>query len=127
MSDIPPFLSESPLWKKLSKYAQIAGRTLVEQVLVLVHTLKDSDTPMWARGTIVSALAYFISPLDIIPDFLPGAGYSDDLTAIAAAVAAVAIHIKKEHRDKAREKADEWFGPRADKTEAFAPPPSQTP
>lgn len=123
MSDSPQSFIESALWKKLFQYAKVAGRTLVEQSLVLVHTLKDSDTPVWARGTILSALAYFISPLDIIPDFIPIVGYADDLTALAAAAAAVAIHIKKEHREKARSRTDEWFGPRVNKGTESQPPP----
>ncbi|MEI6712669.1 MAG: YkvA family protein [Verrucomicrobiota bacterium] len=114
MSDNDPSFSEYRLWKKIAKHAKTIGRHLVEQALILANTLKDPDTPVWARGTILSALAYFLSPLDLIPDFIPVAGYSDDLTAIAAAIAAVAVHIKEAHRIAARTKADSWFGPRPD-------------
>ncbi len=108
--DSPPPQFESALARKLIGYAKTAGRVIVENVLTLSHTLRDPDTPLWARGAILSALAYFISPLDLIPDLIPGVGYTDDFTAIAACVAAVAMHVKKEHREQARLQAEKWFG-----------------
>lgn len=102
--------TENALWEKLRKHAKRAGRKLVLTALTLLNTFRDPDTPVWAKGAIASALAYFISPLDIIPDFIPLAGYSDDLTTLVAAIAAVAVHIKQVHREKAQEAAVRWFG-----------------
>lgn len=104
--------SESSLWKKLRRYAAVAGRELVEKVLTLFETLKDRDTPAWARAVIVGALGYFISPLDAIPDVIPGAGYADDLGAVAAALATVALYIKKEHIAAAKRRMQQWFDKR---------------
>lgn len=104
--------SEPTLWKKLGGYAVVAGKELVEKVLTLFEALKDGDTPAWARAVIISALGYFISPLDAIPDVIPGAGYADDLGAVAAALAAVAMHIKKEHVTTAKRRLESWFGKR---------------
>ena len=102
--------SESSLWKKLRRYAAIAGKELVEKVLTLFETLRDRDTPAWARAVIIGALGYFISPLDAIPDVIPGAGYADDLGAVAAALATVAVYIKKEHVAAAKRRMQKWFG-----------------
>jgi uncharacterized membrane protein YkvA (DUF1232 family) len=101
--------SEESLWAKIKQFAQIAGKELIEKVLILWHTLKDKDTPAWAKGTIVAALGYFIAPLDMIPDIVPAAGYSDDLGALALALVAVAAHIKESHRQKAKEMLKRWF------------------
>ena len=119
MPERPTSASESALWRKVAKHAATTGRGLIERVLMLVNTLKDPDTPLWARGTILSALGYFLSPLDIIPDFIPVVGYADDTLALIAAVAAVAIHIKKEHREDAKLKLERWFG----KPDSTPPPP----
>jgi uncharacterized membrane protein YkvA (DUF1232 family) len=84
---------------------------MIENALILFHVLKDRDTPAWATAAIVSALAYFISPLDVIPDFVPVIGFTDDFAALVTALSAVAMHIKPEHRRMARETTEKFFGP----------------
>ncbi len=101
--------SEESLWRKISAFAGRAGRETIEQVLVLYYCCLDSDTPVWAKTVIVSALGYFIAPLDAIPDLMPGVGFSDDLGAVAMALAAVLAHVKPEHRRRAQAKVETWF------------------
>jgi uncharacterized membrane protein YkvA (DUF1232 family) len=48
------------------------------------------------------ALAYFVLPTDVIPDYLPVIGYTDDAAVLAAAVKLVASHITVDHREAAR-------------------------
>lgn len=101
--------SEDSLRKKLAAFAATAGKEVVYQVLVLYYCFLDPDTPKKAKGQIVAALGYFIFPADAIPDFIPVVGYSDDLGALALAVASVAMHIKPEHKQRAEEKLKTWF------------------
>lgn len=101
--------SEDSLWRKIAAFAGRAGRETIEQVLVLYHCCLDGDTPVWAKTVIVSALGYFIAPLDAIPDLMPGVGFSDDLGAVAMALATVLAHVKPEHRRRAQEKMTTWF------------------
>lgn len=101
--------SENSFWDKLKKYALVAGKEVVEKTLVLYQALKDKDTPAWAKGVIIAALGYFVSPVDAIPDTVPMAGYADDLGALAAALAAVAAHVKDEHVTSARATLQKWF------------------
>jgi uncharacterized membrane protein YkvA (DUF1232 family) len=68
------------------------------------------NTPAWAKAVIVSALVYFICPVDAIPDTIPVIGFSDDLTAVAAAVNAVQDILTPEVVAKAKAKHSEWFG-----------------
>jgi uncharacterized membrane protein YkvA (DUF1232 family) len=102
--------SEQSLWKKIKRFAKRAGRPLIEKVLILYFCLQDPDTPAWAKVTITGALGYFIVPIDAIPDLVPIAGLTDDLGALALALAMVAAHIKPIHVEKAREKLRIWFG-----------------
>ncbi len=102
--------SEKGLWEKIAKFAKSAGREVVEKALVLFFAASDPDTPKKAKAVIFSALGYFILPLDAIPDITPLLGFSDDLGALALALATVAAHIKPEHRAKAKAKAESWFG-----------------
>ncbi|NJK64408.1 MAG: DUF1232 domain-containing protein [Synechococcaceae cyanobacterium SM2_3_1] len=102
--------NESSFWKKLKAYAVNAGKDVIEKALTLYYCLIDRDTPAWAKAIIVGALGYFIVPTDAIPDLMPVAGYSDDLGALASALAMVAVHIKPEHKEKAKEQLKIWFG-----------------
>ncbi|AKD38886.1 hypothetical protein I926_07850 [Pasteurella multocida subsp. multocida OH4807] len=101
--------SDSGFWDKLTSYAKVAGQSVIEPALKMYYAAQDEDTPLWAKTIIYGALGYFILPVDAIPDIIPGAGYADDLGALAAALGTVAMHIKDEHVQKAKEKIKQWF------------------
>jgi uncharacterized membrane protein YkvA (DUF1232 family) len=102
--------SEQGLWRKLGASALKAGKKAVGHALELYYALEESSTPSWAKGVIIGALGYFILPADAIPDMLPGIGYTDDLGVLAAALAAVEMHITPEIKAKAANKLAQWFG-----------------
>jgi uncharacterized membrane protein YkvA (DUF1232 family) len=102
--------SDESFWAKVVAFALKAGREVIRLALTLYNCLQDEETPKWARTVIVGALGYFIFPADVIPDFVPGAGFTDDLAVLMAAVATVMVHIKPEHREQAEERMKEWFG-----------------
>lgn len=101
---------ERSLSRKISSYARVAGQKVIFQVFVLYYCLLDRDTPKWAKAPIISALGYFIFPLDAIPDIIVGAGYSDDLGVLVVAMGMVLAHVKDEHKDRAREQVARIFG-----------------
>ena len=107
--DFSQAYSERSFWEKLAHFAKAAGREVVEKALMLYFALIDADTPAWAKAVIVTALGYFVVPLDAIPDVAPVIGYGDDLGALAAAFGMVAMHVKPEHRRMAEEKLRVWF------------------
>ncbi|MCJ8149701.1 YkvA family protein [Shinella sedimenti] len=57
----------------------------------------DPRTPRRVRGTLLGALAYFVMPVDIIPDFLAMVGFTDDIAVLTAAFAAVRGHVRDDH------------------------------
>lgn len=101
---------ENGFWAKLSKFAKKAGREVVEKALWLFYAAQEPGTPMWAKTVIYSALAYFILPVDAIPDLAPVVGFTDDLSVLAAAVASVAMYITSDVKAKAARKMTDWFG-----------------
>jgi uncharacterized membrane protein YkvA (DUF1232 family) len=107
--DYKEHYSEESFWGKVKKYGRKVGAETLEKVLILYYVGIDPLTPKWAKGVIAGALGYFIFPLDAIPDLTPIVGYADDLGAITAALAAIAMCITKEHKNKAKEKLKEWF------------------
>jgi uncharacterized membrane protein YkvA (DUF1232 family) len=61
----------------------------------------DRKTPLRVRGTLLAALAYFILPIDIVPDFFAVVGFSDDIAVLAAALRMIQGHINDGHYDAA--------------------------
>lgn len=57
-----------------------------------------------------SALGYFILPVDLVPDFIPVVGFTDDLAALIACYVKVSQNVTPEIRSKADVKMREWFG-----------------
>ncbi len=104
--------SEEKFWEKINKVrtkAKEIAKEIIEKAFVLYYCFLDDDTPKWAKGVIIGALGYLISPIDAIPDFLPVIGYSDDIAVLAGAIILVALSIKKEHTEKAKEKVNTYF------------------
>ena len=104
-----PEYSDDSFWSIARKSFKAIGETTLTQALTLYHTLKDDDTPSAARMVIVGALAYLILPTDIIPDFIPLVGFTDDAGAIAAAALTVASKITAEHKRKAAKQVKDIF------------------
>jgi uncharacterized membrane protein YkvA (DUF1232 family) len=69
--------------------------------VALYFCLIDPKTPLFVKGTIAGALAYFIMPIDALPDFIIGLGFTDDAGVIATTLATVARHVTDEHRHQA--------------------------
>ncbi len=59
-----------------------SAQKLKKEINVLVVVYRDSRTPWYARVFIAAILAYSLSPIDLIPDFIPVLGYLDDLILI---------------------------------------------
>jgi uncharacterized membrane protein YkvA (DUF1232 family) len=97
-------------WKKIKKFAKETGKDFTENALLLYFALLDKTTPPWAKGIILGALGYFIFPFDAIPDFIPLIGYTDDFAIIVGAIAAVNKSLSEGSKNKAIERATEWFG-----------------
>ena len=101
--------SDEGFWEKVTKYAKDAGESALTPALKMYYAATDEKTPAWAKSTIYAALAYFISPVDAVPDILPVVGYSDDVAILLAALGATAAHITAEHVSKAEETLQRWF------------------
>lgn len=74
----------------------------MEDVAAAYFAAIDKKTPTRVRGTLLAALAYFVMPADLVPDFIIGFGFTDDAAVLTAAIAAIQGHIKPAHREAAR-------------------------
>lgn len=74
----------------------------IDEVIAGYYCALDDKTPLRVRGTLLAALAYFVLPLDMVPDFILALGFTDDIAVLTAALAAIRPHITQAHRLAAR-------------------------
>lgn len=103
--------SEQGFWDKVVKYGKKAGKQVVEKALWLYYAAQRPETPTWAKTICLGALAYFIMPIDAIPDVIPITGFTDDLGVLGTAIGTVSMYIDKDVKNQSKQKLDEWFGP----------------
>lgn len=101
--------SEDSLKDKILKVAKSAGAKIIYGVLVLYYILQSDNVSTADKAKICGALGYFILPVDLIPDFIPVAGYTDDLAAIIWALYSVKKNVTPEIKQKAKDKLKDWF------------------
>ena len=101
--------SEHSFFKKLRNFAAKAGKDLILKVLILYYASKEPGCPAWAKAAIYGALGYFVLPTDVIPDFIPGIGYTDDLAILAGALCKIAMYITPKVKEAAKRKMQDWF------------------
>ena len=102
--------NEQDLLAKITRAAKRAGIKVIYLALLLYYVLKSPKVKMADKGKIWGALGYFILPIDVIPDFIPVAGYTDDLAALMWAFYSVAKNVTPEIEAQAKKKLHDWFG-----------------
>jgi uncharacterized membrane protein YkvA (DUF1232 family) len=87
-------------WPKMRKVA--ARVPFAADALAVWFCARDEETPIAAKGMMFAALAYFVLPVDAIPDVIAGIGYTDDAAVFIAMLSIVGKHVKPRHREAAK-------------------------
>jgi uncharacterized membrane protein YkvA (DUF1232 family) len=78
-----------------------AAKALSKRIRLLQAVWRDPRTPWYARVVLGATVAYAVSPIDLIPDFIPVIGHLDDLVIVPAgfflARRLVPRHVWEEH------------------------------
>ena len=81
------------------------ARQIRRDVHALYLAARDPRVPWYAKATAIAVAAYALSPIDLIPDFIPVLGYLDDVVivplGIHLAVKLVPPHLMQEFRSAA--------------------------
>ena len=91
---------ERDFWRKARAVA--ARLPFAEDLIAAYYCAFDRATPLHVRGMLIAALAYFILPIDAVPDMVAGLGFTDDAAVLAATLKLVASNITEAHRESAR-------------------------
>ncbi|HXQ82485.1 MAG TPA: YkvA family protein [Xanthobacteraceae bacterium] len=86
-------------WRKMQRLA--ASLPFVEDLLTAHYCAFDRQTPLHVKAAMLGAVAYFVLPDDLIPDYIPVIGYADDAAVLAMAMKLFSSHVKPEHREAA--------------------------
>ncbi len=99
---------ERKFWDKLRKY--IRQVPFVGDLIAAYYCAVDPVTPLHVKAVLFGALAYFIMPLDLVPDVLTWVGFTDDAAVLYAALRTIAPHVKDRHRQQAKAAIDRLAG-----------------
>lgn len=102
--------SESSLWEKVKKIMGKVGKDVVYNALILYYALDSPALTNRDKAWILGALGYLILPTDLIPDFIPMMGYTDDAAAIYAVIKNLGHAVTEDVKNKAKAKAAELLG-----------------
>ena len=91
-------------WTKLKRVAR--NVPFVEDLVAAYYCAMDPATPIRVRGMLLAALAYFIMPLDLVPDIVAGLGFADDMALLTAVIGMVSASITPTHRAAAARALD---------------------
>ena len=85
------------------------ARKLKADIPALFFAMKDRDTPIAAKILAGVAVAYALSPIDLIPDFIPILGYLDDIILLPALIALAIRLIPRNVMEKNRRLSEELW------------------
>ncbi len=77
--------------------------------MTLWFAARHPRTPWGAKALSVFVVAYALSPIDLIPDFIPVIGYLDDALLLPALIWLAVRMLPRDVLDDCRDKADRWI------------------
>lgn len=87
------------------------AKRIKKEVITLSLAVKDPRTPLIAKIMIALTISYALSPIDLIPDFIPVLGYLDDLILLPILIIISLKLIPKDVLDDCRNRVDKAFNP----------------
>lgn len=101
---------ERGFWNFIKKTGKVVGEPILRKALELYYAMTRHDMPIQVKLQIMGALAYLVMPLDLIPDFIPVIGWTDDAAALAFAYTNAQNYVDDLVKEEAQKKIDELLG-----------------
>lgn len=100
--------NEKGLWEKISRFGGSAGAQCIYYALLLFYTLKNPKIGFHFKALVIGALGYFLLPIDMCSDLIPGFGFFDDISIMLGVLISVSSIITDDIRDDAKKKLEEF-------------------
>ena len=101
--------SDGKFWDKIKEVAKKIGLKTTSYALILYYVLQKKEVPFKDKMLITGCLGYFILPIDLIPDFIPIAGYTDDVAGMIFAIKKCMDYVDDEIKQNVSNKLVSWF------------------
>lgn len=82
------------------------ARRIKTDIPAIFLALKEKDTPIIAKVFACITIVYALSPIDLVPDFIPVLGYLDDVIILPGLIALTIKYIPKDVLEKNRKKSE---------------------
>ncbi|MCD8385794.1 MAG: DUF1232 domain-containing protein [Bacteroidales bacterium] len=102
------YFSSEEFWRLLKNKAKVIGKATVKPALCLYYMYKDGLSTK-DQILVLGALGYLIFPMDLVPDWILGLGWTDDAAALAFVWNRLKDKCTPEILNKANSKLKEWF------------------
>ena len=101
-------------------YSQVQAKEIVKHINFVIgmrQPILDRSAIAFSEGFYgaLGILGYFIFPFDLISDFIPVVGWTDDLGTLETVLALVGAYITPEVKEQATQKLSDWFGKKDEK------------
>lgn len=111
------YYNEHDLNKKVLKFGKVIGTKVINWVLILTVLISDKNIPLKVRLMFIASLGYLIMPADLIADFLPVIGFTDDIAFLSYVISSATDYITPEVKEKANSKMRAWLNIEAEDAE----------
>jgi uncharacterized membrane protein YkvA (DUF1232 family) len=92
-------------WLKITRLWALRTR---QDAMTLWFALRNPATPWYAKALAILVVAYILSPIDLIPDFIPVLGILDDIILVPVLIWATLRALPSPVRVDSRQRAEEW-------------------
>lgn len=110
LSSYGEYFNAETFLQKVKGIAKKAGSEVVYQALLLYSILIEERVPFRMKILIGGALGYLLLPMDLVPDFILGLGFADDLTAISFVLTQIAEYRTEDIENNAKSLFEDIFG-----------------
>ena len=106
--NISIFIKKNDVFKKISVLAKKLGKEAIRKVLTLYYIMIDPNTEIKDRLSILGTITYLLSPIDAVPDALPG-GYMDDIILVTTLLGLLNKLNTNTIKQEVEETIAKWF------------------